>query len=902
MARNRRRCGTLVSRFDAGSGVAHTREALLSALDSTKTTQLIHDGVVYQHVDLLGLLGDDLPRYPYVLRILAENVARVADEPVRSRSLTALREWLGTKHSDAEIPFMPNRLLMHDTTSTPALVDLAAMRDQLAARGYDPELLSPVLPVDVSIDHSLAVEAYAQADAVPANLAHEMRRNSERFAFLKWAGTALGNVRLNPPGSGIMHTINLEQLSTVVSVVDGADGDDAWLTPDVMLGTDSHTPMINSLGVLGWGIGGLEAELVMLGLPSDLRIPDVIGVRLTGRLRDGITATDLAITVTHLLRKLGVTSDFVEFFGPGVSTLAVGQRAVVANMAPEYGATTGYFAVDERALEYLRLVARDRVDSSLVKAYFEAAGLWFDPNTDPEYTRVLEINLDEIQRSAAGPQRPQDLMTADAIPDSLPTSDAVGTDVLPRYPVALAAITSCTNTTDPGLLVTAGLLARRARERGLKVAPWVKTSLAPGSPAAARYLRRSGVLEDLEACGFHIVGFGCTTCIGNSGPLPEEVENARRDGTVLPVAILSGNRNFPGRVHPDITSSYIMSPALVVAYALSGDVAHPVESEPLGRDANGQDVYLADLWPSQEEVDAELARALRAEDFPEAFAESHDSAAWHQLIGAKGPLYPWSPTSTILSPPLFASPDAPPLEPFSASPLLVLGDDITTDHISPASAIPPNSLAADFLVERGEDRGDLNVYASRRGNWEVMVRGAFTAKAVVNALTPDEPAGVTRHRSGDVRPIWDVAESYRAEDRPVVIIAGDRYGMGSSRDWAAKAQQLLGVRAVLAASYERIHLSNLIGMGVLPLVLPEDVRNAAGPISADATFTFDVDPDVLTPGCTMKVTLERPGQEPVEWELSVAVETQDEVNLLRAGGAIPFILDKVMRSASPIPS
>ena len=835
-------------------------------------------------VDVARLLGPDAPRFPYVLRLLAENVARCMTGEGRDSALTVIREWAEAATSHAEIDFTPNRLLMHDTTSTPALVDVAAMRDCLAEAGHDPRALTPHLPVEVSMDHSLAVEVFAGPDAVERNEVLELRRNAERFAFLKWAAAAMPTVHLNPPGSGIMHTINLEQLATVSEVVDG------FLRPDVMLGTDSHTPMVGGMGVLGWGIGGLEAELVMLGLPTTLRLPDVVGVRLTGRLPEGVTATDLALTVTHLLRGLGVSGDFVEFHGPGVGTLTVGQRAVVANMAPEYGATTGFFPVDDAVLSYLRLVARDRVDPALVEAHHRAAGLWFDPTTDPTYTRTLQLDLGDVQRAVAGPRRPQDRLRLDGIPAALPDGPAEAVDGLPAAPVAIASITSCTNTSDPAQLVAAGLLARNARRHGLTSKPWVKTSLAPGSPAAQRYLHRSGLLEDLSSVGFDLVGFGCTTCIGNSGALLHDVEEARRDGRVEPVAVLSGNRNFPGRVHPDVATGFLMSPALVVAYALLGDAGLDVESATFATTQDGGAVRLADLMPTDEEVATATAGAVDATDFPEAFRRAHASGRWAALEAPSGPTYPWDPRSTTLQRPPFARADAPPLAPFTASPLLVLGDDITTDHISPASAIPTDSPLADFLVARGEDRAELGVLAARRGSWEAMVRGAWVNRTMVNSLVPGGRPGTTRHADGTVAPVFEVADRYAETGVPVVVVAGERYGTGSSRDWAAKAQHLLGVRAVLAASFERIHRTNLVGMGILPLVLPSEVRASLGEITATDRFLVDVDAARLAPGIGVRVRHERADGSGANLTLVAAVETSVEVELLRSGGVIPMIL------------
>lgn len=848
------------------------------------TSHLRHDGAELAFVDLGRVLGPDLGRLPHVLRLLAENVARCMTGRARDEAVAALRAWPATRTSTAEVDFTPNRLLMHDTTSTPALVDLAAMRDCLVEAGLDPRALAPVLPVEVSVDHSLAVEAFAVPDAVARNEELELLRNAERFSFLKWAAAAMPTVHLNPPGTGIMHTINLEQLASVSEVRDG------FVRPDVMLGTDSHTPMVGGMGVLGWGIGGLEAELVMLGLPTTLRIPDVVGVRLVGRLSEGVTATDLALTLTAVLRELGVGGDFVEFHGPGTSTLTVGQRAVVANMAPEYGATTGHFPVDEAVLSHLRLVAQGRVDPTLVEAHHRAAGLWFDPEMDPDYTRSVEVDLAAVRRTVAGPRRPQDPLPPVDVPAALATPPSGEGDTLPVAPVALASITSCTNTSDPAQLVAAGLLARNARRQGLTRKPWVKTSMAPGSPAAQRYLHRSGLLDDLASVGFDLVGFGCTTCIGNSGPLPDEVDAARRAGRVHPVAVLSGNRNFPGRVHPDLSTGFLMSPALVVAYALLGDACSDVESTSFGMSAEGREVRLADLMPTDEEVATATAEAVDSADFPAAFRAAHASPRWAALEAPSGATFPWDTRSTTLRRPPFARADARPLQAFSAHPLLVLGDDVTTDHISPASAIPPDSALADFLVERGEDRAELGVLAARRGNWEAMVRGALFNRTMVNDLAPRGAPGTTRHADGTVGAVFDVAERYATEGASAVVVAGERYGMGSSRDWAAKAQHLLGVRAVLAASFERIHRTNLIGMGILPLVLPAAARRALGELHASDLFVVDVDPGELRPGGTVPVRHERADGAVTQLSLTAAVETSVEVELLRSGGVIPMIL------------
>ena len=832
-------------------------------------------------VDLPGF-GPQVEKLPVCLRILLENVARTQKGSDRDEAIAALLAWSGSGTSMAEIPVQPCRVLMHDTTSTPALVDIAAMRDSLAESGADPATLNPVLPVDVSVDHSLAVEVYGRSDAATVNIGHELRRNAERYRFLRWASTALSGVRIHPPGTGIMHTINLEQLATVVTTEE-RDGE-RWAMPDLMIGTDSHTPMVNGIGVLGWGVGGLEAQTVMFGMPTVLRIPDVVGVRLTGRLPPGVLSTDLALVVTHRLRKMGVAGEFVEFYGPGVSTLKAGDRSVVANMAPEYGATTGYFPIDDATLEYLRDTGRSPGAIAFVEEYARLTGLWFDRDASPRYTRTLEIDLAEVGMHVAGPRRPQDLHPYWETGPALRTREG-GKDV--AHPIAIAAITSCTNTSDPRLLVAAGLVARKARGLGLKVAEGVKTSLAPGSPAAARYLARAGLDRDLAVLGFDIVGYGCTTCIGNPGPLPPEVPGR----TGHRVAVLSGNRNFPGRIHPDLDRAFIMSPALVVAFALAGDADRNLRDEPVAiRD--GRPVMLSQLWPTHEEIDAALATAIDPSDYAEAFKVATSRPEWHALEAPAGARFAWNPKSTILRRPPFASTEAgSQLGHFTAYPLIVLGDDVTTDHISPASAIPKDSAVADFLVERGDDRNDLNVFASRRGNWEVMLRAAFHSRSLLNLLQPDSPVAHTVHvPSGEVMPIHEAAERYRAAGDSVVLVAGERYGTGSSRDWAAKGQRLLGIRAVLASSFERIHRSNLVGMGILPLRLPRGRGPRDLALAIGDRIEIDADAVNLAPRRAVTVTVIRKDGRRESFAATAAVETQFEVDLLRDGGVIPHIL------------
>ena len=871
-------------------------------MENTYNFEPVHFSVDHQSyavVDLPALCGDKLQQLPVVLRLLLENAVRNMKGEERLLAVQSIFDWLETGTSEAEIAFQPGRVLMHDTTSTPALVDIAAMRNALAEAGVDPTVLNPGLQVDVSVDHSLAVEAYAKPNAATENLQHEIRRNSERYRFLRWASQVLKGVSINPPGTGIMHTINLEQLATVVTT-EQKNGE-TWAVPDMMIGTDSHTPMVNGIGVLAWGVGGLEAQTVMFGMPTMLRIPDVVGVKLVGQFAPGVLATDLALVVTHELRKLGVTGEFVEFYGPGVSALTAGDRSVVANMAPEYGATTGYFPIDSNTLDYLKSTGRSDTALALVESYAKRQGLWFDDAAEPRYTKCITINLSSIEMHIAGPKRPQDLLPyakSGAALAALNFQPVTHSATLPKHPVAIAAITSCTNTSDPALLIAAGLLARKARQLGVKVPHWVKTSLGPGSPAAASYLKRAGLLDDLEAVGFGIVGYGCTTCIGNSGGLPQPIVDAQKAQQIQPVAILSGNRNFPGRIHPELELAYIMSPPLVIAFGLAGDASKDLSQEPIQVLDDGTPVYLKDIWPTHAEIQQHVTKALDATDFRRDFIIATANPMWKALQAPDTPLYPWDDTSTILRrPPFAAVTEGSQLGTFKAYPLLVVGDDVTTDHISPASAIPSNSLVADFLVERGDDRNDLNVFASRRGNWEVMMRAAFHSKTLVNLLKPNMPVAHTLHvPSGDVQPIWDVAQRYRDAGLSVVLVAGERYGMGSSRDWAAKGQRLLGIRSVLAVSFERIHRSNLIGMGILPLLMPVGVTPQTLAIQAGDQIEISADVAQVKPRSSLEVRVHRADGRIETFQARAAVETQLEVELLRDGGVIPSILQKTIRA------
>ncbi|HEY5754973.1 MAG TPA: aconitate hydratase AcnA, partial [Steroidobacter sp.] len=730
-------------------------------------------GQSYRVADLPSFAGADLDRLPWVLRVLLENVLRQGV----SDSATAILKWLSSGTSTAEIAFHPGRLLMHDTTCVPALVDIAALRSTVAEAGRDPGKLNPVLPVDVSVDHSIAVDYYASPDALQRNMQREIERNAERYRLLKWATRALHGVKVHPPGTGIMHTVNLERLATVVTseVRDGV----TWAVPDTLIGTDSHTPMINGIGVLAWGVGGLEAESVMFGMPVMLRVPDVVGVRLIGSLPEGTLATDLALVVTERLRRMKLAGKFVEFFGPGVSTLSCGERAVIANMAPEYGASTGFFPIDQKTIDYLLATGRSRAQAELVESYARQQRLWFDPECSPRYTETLEIDLSKVEVSLAGPRRPQDRLSPHDTRAVL--SQLVAGHGAHQQPhsgaVAIAAITSCTNTSDARLAIAAGLLAKKARAFGLQPPAWVKTSFAPGSPTAAHYLRRAGLLEDMEALGFGIVGYGCTTCIGNSGPLNDTMLDAVGRG-VLPVAVLSGNRNFPGRVHPQIDANFLASPPLVIAYALAGDIDRDILEDAIGVASDGRSIYLRDLWPSGADIDAAYAAALDPSDVSRSYERAEQNELWQALDAPATPLFPWDEQSTyIRRPPFAAAAKASALGRYVAHPLLVLGDDITTDHISPAGQIPSGSDAATHLVSRGENPNDLNVFASRRGNWEVMLRGLYTNRTVRNLLDPTLPAGTTLH-SGSLAalPLWQVAARYKADGQSVIVVAGERYG------------------------------------------------------------------------------------------------------------------------------
>ena len=793
-------------------------------------------------------------RLPVSLKVVLENLLRNMDgTSVKGDDLRAFSRWVeGGGSADAEIAYRPARVLMQDFTGVPAVVDLAAMRDAMLTLGAEPKRINPLVPVDLVIDHSVMVDEFGTPRAFQRNVAREYERNGERYRFLKWGQGAFRNFRVVPPGTGICHQVNLEFLSrTVWSDVDQDGKRVAY--PDTLVGTDSHTTMVNGLAVLGWGVGGIEAEAAMLGQPVSMLIPEVVGFRLEGTLREGVTATDLVLTVTQLLRQKGVVGKFVEFYGPGLDLLPLADRATIANMAPEYGATCGFFPIDPETLRYLRTTGRPEETITLVEAYAKANGMWRGASGDPVYTDTLGLDLSDVEPSIAGPKRPQDRVPLAAAapvfetalkdtfgreePQSAPVADSP--EPLNDGDVVIAAITSCTNTSNPYVLVAAGLVAQRARERGLTRKPWVKTSLAPGSKVVSDYLAKSGLQEDLDALGFHLVGYGCTTCIGNSGPLPGPIADAVMDGDLTVCSVLSGNRNFEGRVNPLVKANYLASPPLVVAYAIAGTMRKDITREPLGRDSEGRDVYLKDLWPSQKEiaeiVEATVTREAFLEKYSDVFAGDE---AWREIEEGGGLTYNWPSASTyVRNPPYFEgiTPEPGEIEDVADARILaLLGDSITTDHISPAGAIKAASPAGEYLQERQVAPREFNSYGARRGNHQVMMRGTFANIRIRNEMLDGVEGGFTRVLGSDgPLPIYEAAMRYRAEGVPLVVIAGREYGTGSSRDWAAKGTLLLGVRAVIAESFERIHRSNLVGMGVAPLQFPEGTNRGSLGLTGD---------------------------------------------------------------------
>ncbi|GAB4553568.1 MAG: aconitate hydratase AcnA [Geothermobacteraceae bacterium] len=853
----------------------------------------------------------DIARLPFTLKVLLENLLRFEDgDTVTRADVAAVADWLRQRKSDHEIAYRPARVLMQDFTGVPAVVDLAAMRDAVKRAGGDPKQINPQIPVDLVIDHSVMVDKYAMPEAFAYNVEKEMERNRERYAFLRWGQLAFDNFRVVPPGTGICHQVNLEYLGRTVWIAE-QDGEKVAY-PDTLVGTDSHTTMINGLAILGWGVGGIEAEAAMLGQPISMLIPEVVGFRFTGALREGVTATDLVLTVTEMLRKFGVVGKFVEFFGEGLSRLSLADRATIANMAPEYGATCGFFPIDQVTLDYLKLTGRPDETVALVEAYAKEQGMWrYDDGADPLYTDVLELDLSTVQPSLAGPKRPQDRVnlvdlkqaTEKAIPEGEKdkSEPVAGTDYsLKQGDVVIAAITSCTNTSNPAVMMGAGLLAKKAVEKGLKQKPWVKTSLAPGSKVVTDYLAKAGLQGYLDQLGFNVVGYGCTTCIGNSGPLIGPIADAISSGDLTVCSVLSGNRNFEGRVHSQTRANWLASPPLVVAFALAGTTRINLETEPLGEDADGTPVYLKDIWPSDAEI-AEAVNLVSADMFREKYADVFTGEpSWRDLPVPEGETYDWDPDSTYVREPTFFSvrdqlPEG--IEGFSGARMLAkLGNTITTDHISPAGAILASSPAGVYLREHGVEPADFNSYGSRRGNHEVMMRGTFANIRLKNELAPGTEGGFTRGPDGEVTTIFEASMAYQEQGTPLIIVAGREYGTGSSRDWAAKGTLLLGVKAVIAESFERIHRSNLVGMGVLPLQFPEGVTRETLGLTGEETFDLADIPAPVEPRMTVPLTIHRPDGSSETVELLSRLDTHNEIRYFQAGGILNYVLRRIVKN------
>jgi aconitate hydratase len=855
---------------------------------------------------------------PVSLKVLLENLLRHENgRSVKTDDITSVVRWLERRRSEREIAFLPARVLMQDFTGVPAVVDLAAMRDAFAAMGGDARRINPLIPVDLVIDHSVMVDAFGSADAFGKNVALEFQRNHERYTFLRWGQQAFDNFRVVPPGTGICHQVNLEYLAQVVWVAQNGGRELAY--PDTVLGTDSHTTMINGLAVLGWGVGGIEAEAAMLGQAQSMVIPEVIGVKLTGALQEGATATDLVLTVTQMLRKKGVVGKFVEFFGPALDHLSLPDRATLANMAPEYGATCGFFPIDQETVRYLAFSGRAAERIALVEAYAKAQGLWRGAGTpEPVFTDTVELDVSAVEPSLAGPKRPQDkvLLSQSAAEFERALAEMLGVNGTRAEPtnherkvpvegtsyelthgdVVIAAITSCTNTSNPSVMLAAGLLARNAVAKGLKVKPWVKTSLAPGSQVVSEYLAAAGVQKDLDAIGFNLVGYGCTTCIGNSGPLPDPIARAVDGGELVVSAVLSGNRNFEGRVHPQVRANYLASPPLVVAYALAGSMRVDLTTQPLGTGRDGTPVYLKDIWPSNRDVQETLARTLSAEMFSTRYANVfHGEERWRAIATPSSLTYRWDAKSTyVKDPPYFtAMPKEPaPLRDITgARPLAILGDSVTTDHISPAGSIKKESPAGQYLIAHGVQGADFNSYGARRGNHEVMMRGTFANIRLRNEMAPDTTGGFTRHMpDGTQMTIYDAAMQYQQEGVPLVVIAGKEYGTGSSRDWAAKGTNLLGVQAVIAESFERIHRSNLIGMGVMPLQFTDGATRKILHLDGSETFAITGIAGDIQPGMDVTVRIVRASGNPDTVTVRCRIDTLDELAYYRHGGILQYVL------------
>jgi aconitate hydratase len=873
---------------------------------------------IYSLPEAAKALGN-ISRLPFSLKVLLENLLRYEDgRSVTADDVKAIADWLQAKTSAREIAYRPARVLMQDFTGVPAVVDLAAMRDAITNLGGNPDKINPLSPVDLVIDHSVMVDAFGSADAFSENVNKEFQRNFERYAFLRWGQNAFDNFRVVPPGTGICHQVNLEYLAQVVWTKD--ENGETVAYPDTLVGTDSHTTMINGLSVLGWGVGGIEAEAAMLGQPISMLIPEVVGFKLTGQLPEGSTATDLVLTVVQMLRQKGVVGKFVEFYGEGLTHLTLADRATISNMAPEYGATCGFFPIDEETIHYLEFSGRDPERIALVEAYAKAQGLWrYNDMDDPEFTDTLELDLSTVEPSLAGPKRPQDRVLLSNLADQFKTSDfptfsgkdysekrsvpVDGTDyTLTDGDVVIAAITSCTNTSNPSVMIGAGLVARKAREKGLTVKPWVKTSLAPGSQVVSDYLEKAGLQADLDNLGFNLVGYGCTTCIGNSGPLPGPIAKAVEDEDLVVGAVLSGNRNFEGRVSPHTKANYLASPPLVVAYAIAGSLAIDLKTDPIGQDQDGRPVYLRDIWPSTEEIKSVMAEALTPDMFRSRYSNVFTGTAdWQKIDTVDSKTYAWKADSTYVQNPPFFEGMAPEVngggmaDIEGARPLALLGDSITTDHISPAGAIKTDSPAGSYLVDNNVVVADFNSYGSRRGNHEVMMRGTFANIRLKNEMVPGSSGGVTKHMpEGTEMSIYDAAMQYQAEGTPLVVIAGKEYGTGSSRDWAAKGTRLLGVKAVVAESYERIHRSNLVGMGVLPLQFQAGTNRETLHLKGTETFDIKGLGDGIQPGMTVTMVVHRADGSSTEVPLLCRIDTLDEVEYFRNGGILHYVLRQLL--------
>jgi aconitate hydratase A / 2-methylisocitrate dehydratase len=880
------------------------------SLNTRSTLEAAGKRYAYYSLDKAGAALGDVSRLPFSMKVLLENLLRFEDGVTVTRDdLQAMVDWQKERRINREIQYRPARVLMQDFTGVPAVVDLAAMRDAMKGLGGDAQKINPLVPVHLVIDHSVMVDEFGTPRSFAKNVELEYQRNAERYEFLKWGSSAFDNFKVVPPGTGICHQVNLEHIAQAIWSSTDQTGEEVAY-PDTLVGTDSHTTMVNGLGVLGWGVGGIEAEAAMLGQPVSMLIPEVVGFRLSGALKEGITATDLVLTVTQMLRAKGVVGRFVEFFGPGLDALSLADRATIANMAPEYGATCGFFPIDERTIDYLKLTGRDEARIELVRAYAKAQGMWRDAATpDPVFTDTLDLDMSTVEPSLAGPKRPQDRVRLSDV-DELFNAELEGTykktnddrvEVegeaykIGNGDVMIAAITSCTNTSNPSVLVAAGLVARKARALGLAPKPWVKTSLAPGSQVVTDYLNASGLSEDLDAIGFNLVGYGCTTCIGNSGPLAVPISKAINDNDLVAASVLSGNRNFEGRVSPDCRANYLASPPLVVAYSLFGTVTRDITKTPIGQDQSGKDVFLADIWPSNDEVRNLIDLHVHSEMFRSRYADVfHGDDRWRAIEVTGGDTYNWPAESTyIQNPPYFTGMTMTP-KPLTniagARPLAIFGDSITTDHISPAGSIKLDSPAGKYLVEKGVPRADFNSYGARRGNHEVMMRGTFANIRIRNRMLEGVEGGMTRYApTGETMPIYDAAMKYQSDGTPLVVIAGKEYGTGSSRDWAAKGTILLGVRAVLAESFERIHRSNLVGMGVLPLQFADGENAATYGLIGSETYSID-GVAAIEPRQDVTVKVTRDSGETFDIIARCRIDTYNELEYYRSGGILQFVL------------